>query len=77
MREMSKRFLAIPAVVALIATGADVGSAAGAAAPSEAEVQGLYEGTGSDASGAFKIEARVVAQGNGNPVRFRNIWVLP
>jgi alpha-L-fucosidase len=33
----------------------------------EAEVQGLYEGTGKDATGAdFRIEARVVAQGSGN-----------
>jgi hypothetical protein len=37
-----------------------------AAAPPEAEVQGLYEGSGSDAGGQFKIEARVVAEGGGN-----------
>jgi len=66
MCEMCSKFLVIPCIVALIATGADIGSVARAAAPSEAEVQGLYEGTGGDASGAFKIEARVVAQGNGN-----------
>jgi len=37
-----------------------------AAIPSEAEVQGGYEGKGKDPSGEFRIEARVVAQGEGN-----------
>jgi len=36
-----------------------------AAAPDEAVVQGLYEGTCTDASGNSTLEARVVAQGNG------------
>jgi hypothetical protein len=31
----------------------------------EGWAQGFYEGTGQDATGSFKIEARVVAQGNG------------
>jgi len=39
--------------------------AAQAAAPPEAEVQGLYEGAGRNAGGEFKLEARVVAQGKG------------
>jgi hypothetical protein len=54
------------ATVCLIATAVDLDGAARGAAPSEAEVQGLYEGTGSDANGAFKIEARIVGQGGGN-----------
>ena len=66
MCEMCGKFLVIPGIVSLIATGANIGSVARGAAPSEAEVQGLYEGTGSDAAGEFKIEARVVAQGDGN-----------
>ncbi len=60
------KLLVIPGIVSLIAAGADVGGVAQEAAPAEAEVQGLYEGTGSDAGGQFKIEARVVAQGSGN-----------
>ena len=36
-----------------------------AAAPPEAEVQGLYEGTCKDAKGESKLELRMVAQGNG------------
>ena len=35
------------------------------AAPDEAKVQGLYEGFCKDAKGELKLEARVVAQGNG------------
>jgi len=38
----------------------------GAALPPEAEVQGLYEGVGKNAGVEYKLEARVVAQGNGN-----------
>ncbi len=48
------------AVVSLFSNGAS------AAIPSEAEVQGWYEGKGKDQSGEFRIEARVVAQGEGN-----------
>lgn len=55
--------LALPA---LLATAGLFINVAQAGAPPEAEVQGLYEGTGKDASGAFKLETRVVAQGNGN-----------
>ena len=33
--------------------------------PKEIEVQGLYEGTGKNAAGEFRIESRVVAQGKG------------
>jgi hypothetical protein len=53
-------------LVALLAAGANLGGRAWAAAPPEAEVQGLYEGTGKDATGEFKLEVRVVAQGAGN-----------
>jgi hypothetical protein len=66
MCKTCSRFLTVLGTVALTATGANSAGAAWGAAPAEAEVQGLYEGTGSDASGAFKLEARVVAQGNGN-----------
>jgi len=40
-------------------------AAAFAGAPSEAEVQGLYEGVVKDGTGEHKIEVRVVAQGQG------------
>jgi hypothetical protein len=53
-------------IVSLLVIGANNGGVARGAPPSEAEVQGLYEGTGSDAAGEFKIEARVVAQGDGH-----------
>lgn len=66
MVNVPSKFLVVSSVIVLIASGAIVGSATRAAAPSEAEVQGLYEGNGNDTAGPFKIEARVVAQGNGN-----------
>lgn len=44
---------------------AAIAGSAWAGAPPETEVQGLYEETGTDAAGAFKLEARVVAQGKG------------
>ena len=49
----------------LLTAGAAALAVAQAAAPPEAEVQGLYEGTAKDANGEFRIEARVVAQGKG------------
>jgi hypothetical protein len=61
---MRTRFLAIVGIVSMIAAAA--GGAAWAAAPVEAEVQGLYEGTATSAADSFKLEARVVAQGGGN-----------
>ena len=64
MCEMRSTLVVIAAIVWLIATGADLGGVARGATPSEPEVQGLYEGTGSGAAGEFKIEARVVAQGD-------------
>ena len=56
------RSLSLIVALALIA-GAGV---ALAAAPTEEGVQGLYEGTRTDAAGAHKFEARVVAWGGGN-----------
>ncbi len=66
MCDMRGNLFVVLGIISLTAAGANLGGAAWAAAPSEAEVQGLYEGTGIDAAGQFKIEARVVAQGNGN-----------
>jgi hypothetical protein len=63
---MRTRFLAILGIVSLVAAAANAGAAARAAAPAEAEVQGLYEGTMTDAGGTVKLESRVVAQGGGN-----------
>jgi hypothetical protein len=59
-------FLFIAGIVSLFVIGANNGSLAQGAALSEAEVQGFYVGTGSDAVGEFKIEARIVAEGDGN-----------
>src|SRR5512142_2519730 len=53
------------AALAPLGAGAVAVTVTQAAAPPEAEVQGLYEGTGQDATGQFKLEARVVAQGKG------------
>jgi len=55
----------IRSLTALLAGVALMGVAL-AGAPNEADVQGLYEGTGKDAKGEFKLEVRVVAQGSGN-----------
>jgi len=66
MCETRNSFLWILSIVFSIAAGTGIGSTAYAAAPAEAQVQGLYEGIATDSSGATKIEARVVAQGNGN-----------
>ena len=66
MCERYNKFLAVLGIVSLIAVVTAIGRTAGASAPAEANVQGLYEGTGSDAAGEFKVEARLVAQGNGN-----------
>lgn len=49
----------------ILACGAGLDSQARAAAPDEAVVQGLYAGAGKNATGEFKLEVRVVAQGNG------------
>jgi hypothetical protein len=56
---MTQRLAAFVAMVVLA-------GAAWAGAPSEAEVQGLYEGTSKGASGECKLEVRVVAQGGGS-----------
>lgn len=53
-------------ILTLIALVAGPCLAVRAAAPAVEEVQGLYEGSGSDAAGPFRIEMRVVAQGGGN-----------
>lgn len=66
MLNIHSKVLAIFGVLSLLAAVAHCHGAAGAAVPAKAEVQGLYEGTGSDAAGPFKIEIRVVAQGGGN-----------
>ena len=49
-------------VVAFVALGC---WALAAELPPDAKVQGLYEGSCKDAKGEYKLEARVVAQGNG------------
>ncbi|MCY3021611.1 MAG: DUF1080 domain-containing protein [Planctomycetota bacterium] len=54
---MAQRFAAFVAGVALMGM-------AWAGTP-EMEVQGLYEGAGKDAKGEFKLEVRVVGQGDG------------
>ncbi len=65
MCDMRTRFLAVLGIVLLIAAAANTSGVAWATAPAVAEVQGLYEGTSTSAAGAFKIEARLVAQGGG------------
>jgi len=52
--------------VGVVIAGMLVSGGVFAAAPDEAVVQGLYEGTCKDSAGKSSIEARVVAQGNGN-----------
>jgi len=52
-------------ILALIALAAGWCLAAQAASRSTADVQGLYQGSGSDAAGSFQIEIRLVAQGGG------------
>ena len=64
MCRVNKKLSAVFAILGLLAVAA-ASTPAVAAAASESEVQGLYEGTGTDAAGEFQIEARVVAQGNG------------
>ena len=66
MCDVRIRFLAVLGIVLLVAAAVSVGGAAWAAAPVEADVQGLYEGTCTSPAGAMKLEARVVAQGGGN-----------
>jgi hypothetical protein len=66
MCDVYNKFLAVLGIGSLIVGGAIARGAARGAAPAEAEVQGLYVGAGQDASGQFQVEARVVAQGNGN-----------
>jgi hypothetical protein len=66
MGSLRNTFLVILAIASLVAVGAVGRGAACAAALAEADVQGLYEGSGKDAAGEFRIEARVVAQGSGN-----------
>ena len=66
MCDMRARFLVVMGTFSLVAAVAIAGGAAWASAPAEAEVQGLYEGTSTDAAGTFKLEARLVAQGGGN-----------
>ena len=63
MCNVRTRFLAVLVIVSLVTAA---GGAVWAAAPAEAQVQGLYEGTGANAAGTFKLEARLVAQGGGN-----------
>ncbi|MGA2257976.1 MAG: DUF1080 domain-containing protein [Thermoguttaceae bacterium] len=66
MCNLCNKFSIILAVTTLAAiVGAGPGAAT-ADALAEADVQGLYEGTGKDAAGEFRMEVRVVAQGNGN-----------
>ena len=65
MRNLRNKFSIILAITTLAAVAA-FGPGAASAALVEADVQGLYEGTGRDAAGDFRIDARVVAQGNGN-----------
>jgi len=52
-------------VCSLVLSASGMGLAARAAQPPEAQVQGLYEGSARQAADSFKLEARVVAQGNG------------
>ncbi len=66
MCEVRNKFLVIMGIVIGIAAAGGIATIARAAAPAEAQVQGLYEGTNSDSGGETKIEARVVAQGDGN-----------
>ncbi len=66
MSSLRNTFLVILAIASLAAVGAAGPRTACAAVLTEAQVQGLYEGSGKDAAGEFRIEARVVAQGNGN-----------
>jgi hypothetical protein len=66
MCNLCKKFSIILAITTLAAIVAVGPRAAFAGALAEADVQGLYEGTGKDANGEFRMEARVVAQGNGN-----------
>src|SRR5580700_3310516 len=66
MCNLCKRFSIILAITILAAIVGAGPRPASAAALTEADVQGLYEGTGKDAAGEFRMEARVVAQGNGN-----------
>lgn len=65
----TKRVWNLPCSLALTGVLMLAGSARfmalGAAAPPEAEVQGLYEGSCQDPTGTAKLEARVVAQGKG------------
>jgi hypothetical protein len=68
--QMKRHFLSsaqagLAAGVALVLSGVATVHTARAGAPPEAEVQGLYEGTGATSGGEFKLEARVVAQGRG------------
>ncbi len=63
MCNLCNKFSIILAIAAIVGVGPIAASAADLA---EADVQGLYEGTGKDAAGEFRMEARVVAQGNGN-----------
>ena len=65
MKHRRTELLTLLAIVSGIVNFTLAGTAS-AAAPAEADVQGIYEGTGGDAMAACKIEARIVAQGNGN-----------
>jgi len=60
MSDTCRKLLAALGLVALLAA-----SRAVALLPPEAQVQGLYEGEVKDGPVEFKLEARVVAQGNG------------
>jgi hypothetical protein len=59
------QILAVAPVLSLCVAGLIGGNSLLAAPPPEAEVQGLYEGTGKDGTGEFKLEVRVVGQGKG------------
>lgn len=41
------------------------------------QVQGEYVGTTLEGGNEVKGGVQVIALGDGNPVRFRNIWVVP
>jgi hypothetical protein len=66
MYKFRNQISAVPVILTLVLNIVGVGRLAWAAAPPEAEVQGLYEGAPADGATTVKLEARVVAQGNGN-----------
>jgi hypothetical protein len=65
MQRLTWQCVAWVGLVGVVGVACLSGRTASAAAPSEADVQGLYEGTCKDAKGQQQIEARVVAWGHG------------